>query len=211
MKQFIACLISFILLTSAVSAGNIFADSYGNNEPQPTDLTINKIVKNPITNLYVENLGSTDPTFSPGSTVTFKLIIKNTSGETFAPVKVVDQLPEYLSYVSSSVKADYDAGQRRIVMQIETLAAGQTQEIEVVAKVADNAAFVNNRSFFCESNYATATAPARPNGDNDTAEFCITTKVGGATNLPVAGFNDLFTMIPFLSLGGIGLVLLKKK
>ena len=215
MKQILICLSAFVLALTSVFATPAFADcttnSYGTTCDQPADLTINKLVKNPITNSYVENLGSTDATFSPDGIISFKLIIKNTSGETFAPVKVVDQFPDYLTYTGSTVKGDYDAGQRRLVMSIDTLAAGETKEIEVTARVADKSAFADNQSFFCASNYATVTAPARPNGDNDTAEFCMTTRVGGATTLPVAGFNDLATAIPFLSLGGIGFALLKKK
>lgn len=213
MKQFLICLTAFVLTLTGFFATPVFADcttgTYGTDCTHPTDLTIDKEVKNPITNSYVENLGSTDPTFSPGSTVTFKLIVRNTSGETFSPVEVVDQFPEYLTYVGSSVAGTYDAGQRRLVMKLENLIAGETREIEVTAKVAERSAFADN-SLVCSSNYTKATATARPDGDDDTAEFCMTTRVGGATTLPVAGFNDLTTLIPFLSLGGIGLVLLKK-
>ena len=213
MKQTITALFCIVLLSSAIFAGNVSAcsyGSYGDNCSTPVDLTINKEVKNPITNGFVENLGSTDPTFSPGSIVTFRLAVKNSSGETFNPVEVVDQLPDYLTYVSSSVAGTYDTGKRRLVMKLENLIAGETRTIEVTAKVAERSAFASDRDFFCVSNYTKVTAPARPNGDDDTAELCITTRVGGATNLPVAGFNDFATILPFLSLGGIGLILLKK-
>jgi len=213
MKKQLAIFLSIFGLISTIGIQNVFADSYGygNNETPPANLTVNKYVKNPITNGFVENLGSTDPTFSPGATVTFRLAVKNTSGESFHPVEVVDQFPDFLTYIGSSVQGTYDAGKRRLVMTLENLAAGETKDIEVTAKVADRSAFASDRDFFCVSNYAKVTAPARPDGDDDTAEFCITTRVGGATNLPVAGFNDFATVIPFLSLGGIGLVLLKKK
>lgn len=214
MKQITICLLAFVLaLTSYVATPASAActtNSYGTTCDQPADLTINKLVKNPITNSYVENLGSTDATFSPDGIVSFKLIIKNMSGETFSPVKIVDQLPDYLTYTGSTIKGDYDEGKRRLVMTLDRLAAGETKEIEVTARVADKSAFANDQSFFCASNYASATAPARPNGDDDTAEFCMTTRVNGSTTLPVAGFNDLFTMIPFITLGGMGIALLKK-
>ena len=214
MKQLFAGIITFVLFASAAFAHPVYADctttSYGTICDQPKDLTIDKEVKNPITNLFVENLGSTDPTFSPGATITFKLIIKNTSGETYSSVKVVDQLPDYLTYTGSTIDGDYDAGKRRLVIMLGKLAAGETKEIEITAKVADKSAFTDN-DFFCASNYATVTSTERPYGDNNTAEFCMTTRVAGAATLPVAGFNDLATMIPFLSLGGIGLALLKKK
>lgn len=211
MKQMFLKIACLVLSLSPLFASGVNADSYGNGTTVPANLTINKEVKNPITNLFVENLGSTDPTFSPGSTVTFKLTIKNSSGETFSPVEVVDQFPDYLTYVGSSVTGNYDAGKRRLVMKLENLIAGETRNIDVTAKVAGRSAFASDRDFFCVSNYTKVTAPARPNGDDDSAELCITTRIKGAENLPVAGFNDLATLLPFLSLGGIGLVLLKKK
>lgn len=204
-------LCSIIILASSLFTSAVHADSYGNGTILPVNLIVNKYVKNPITNVFVENLGSTDPTFSPGSTVTFRLAVKNFSGETFSPVEVVDQFPDYLTYVGSSVAGNYDAGKRRLVMKLENLIAGETRDIEVTAKVADRSAFASDRDFFCVSNYTKVTAPARPDGDDDTAELCITTRIKGAENLPVAGFNDLITILPFLSLGGIGLVLLKKR
>lgn len=214
MKQTLSVLVSIVLLSSAFFAGDASACSYGSYGETctlPVNLTVNKEVKNPITNVFVENLGSTDPTFSPGSTVTFKLTIKNSSGETFTPVEVVDQFPDYLTYVGSTVQGTYDAGKRRLVMKLENLIAGESRDIEVTAKVADRSAFASDRDFFCVSNYSKVTASARPDGDDDTAELCITTRVSGAINLPVAGFNDFATLVPFLSLGGIGIVLLKKK
>lgn len=211
MKQTLIVLASIVLLSSAFFAGAVHADSYGNGITVPANLTVNKYVKNPITNGFVENLGSTDPTFSPRSTVTFRLAVKNSSGETFTPVEVIDQFPDYLTYVGSTVQGTYDAGKRRLVMKLENLIAGETRDIEVTAKVADRSAFASDRDFFCVSNYSKVTAPARPDGDDDSAEFCITTRVGGVTTLPVAGFNDFATILPFLSLGGIGIVLLKKK
>jgi uncharacterized repeat protein (TIGR01451 family) len=211
MKKQLAVLLSMLGLLYTFGTQKVSADcDYGQSCPPPANLTVNKYVKNPITNVFVENLGSTDPTFSPGSTVTFKLSIKNGSGETFSPVEVIDQFPDYMTYVSSSVQGSYDAGKRRLVIKLENLIAGESRNIEVTAKVADRSAFASDRDFFCVSNFTSVTAPARPDGDNDTAEFCITTRVGGATNLPVAGFNDFITLIPFVSLGGIGLVLLKK-
>lgn len=212
MNKIITGVISIVLVSSSFFATPAAADcSYGQSCPPPANLTVNKFVKNPITNGFVENLGSTDPTFSPGATVTFKLTVANTSGETFTPVTVIDNFPNYLTYVGSSVAGTYDANSRQLVMTLQNLIAGETRDIEVTAKVADRSAFASDRDFFCVSNYTKVTAPARPDGDDDSAEFCITTRVGGATNLPVAGFNDLATLIPFLSLGGIGLVLLKKK
>lgn len=207
---FFTCLIVgiFPLYRSAI----VYADSYGSYEqPQQTDLTVNKEVKNPVSSVFVEHLGSTDPAFSPDSFITFKLIVKNTSGETMNPASVVDTLPIYLTFVGASVPAIADEAKKVVTIKLENVIAGETREVELTAKVAPASAFPKGRSFFCVSNYAKITSPSRPNGDDDTSDFCIQTNVGGAQYLPVAGFNDIFTVIPFLSLAGIGLVLLKKK
>jgi len=205
----VLCL-SAIALASADPHNHVFADTYGSygGGGTPTDLTINKVVKNPITNVYVENLGSTDPTFSPGATMTFQLVIKNGSGETMNPVTVTDQLPDYLSFVSANVPSTTNKGGNSITFTLDNMIAGESRTIEVSVKVAEKSAFPSDRSMFCVSNYSKVTAPARPNGDDDTAQLCITTGLG---NLPVAGANDVVALIPFLSLGGIGALLLGKK
>lgn len=206
----------FIAITSllaSMGATSVFADSYGNGGETPkNDITINKEVKNPVTNGFVENLGSADPKFSPTGDVTFRFTIKNSSGETFNPVELTDQLPEFLTYVSSSVPATYDAGLRKVTMKLENMIAGETRTVEMVAKIADKNAFKSNRTVYCVSNYAKVTAPSRPpSGDDDTADFCIQTQVAGVENLPVAGVNDLMALIPFLSLGGVGVAMLRNR
>jgi uncharacterized repeat protein (TIGR01451 family) len=202
----VTCLLSFVPMTS------VSADSYGTygGGSTPTDLLINKLVKNPISNVFVENLGSTDPTFSPGSNATFRLVIKNGSGETMNPVTVVDQLPSYLTFVSATVPVTYDKGLNKVIITLNDIIAGDTRTIDLVVAVAPKASFPKGQSHFCVTNYSKVTAPARPNGDDDTAELCMTTAVGKEI-LPVAGVNDMVALIPFLSLGGIGAVLLKKK
>jgi len=203
-------LFSVFCFLSSVITPKAYADSYGSygGGGTPTDLTINKVVKNPISNVYVENLGSTDPTFSPGSIVTFRLVIKNGSGETMNPVTVTDQLPDYLSFVSANVPSSTNKGGNSVTFTLDNMIAGESRTIELTVKIAQKSSFLENRSMFCVSNYSKVTAPARPNGDDDTAELCITT---GPGNLPVAGANDVVALIPFLSLGGIGIALLKKK
>lgn len=204
-------LFSVFCLLSSVFVSNVYADSsygtYGGGST-PTDLVINKEVKNPLTNVFVENLGSMDPTFIPGSTVTYRLVIKNGSGETMNPVTVVDKLPSYLTFVSANYASSYDKGTNTVTFTIDNMIAGDTKTIDLTVKVADRSAFPSDRSMFCVINYSKVTAPARPSGDEDTAEACLTT---GPGNLPVAGVNDMFGLLPFLSLGGIGVVLLKKK
>lgn len=208
-------LVTAILLTTSVSADGC-TNQYGSTQygssncENPTDLTVNKQVKNPITGLYVENLGSTDATFSPGADVLFRLTIKNTSGETFNPVTIHDTLPPHLIFVGGP--GTYDkAGQPggTLTIKLENVIAGETRVLEILTKVADKAQLPAGQTIVCEANAAEVTALNRH--DNDTAQLCIQTNVLGVTTLPVAGFNDLLILLPFAGIGLGGLTLLRKK
>jgi len=210
--------IAFILFTLPFAFPfGIKADSYGSYS-EPADLTIDKKVKNPLTGAFVDNLGSADPAYSPTGTVTFKFIVKNASGETFDPVTVTDNLPRYLTFESSSVTTTTtDAAKKTVTIKLEKMIAGESREFTITAKVDNAGSFTDDTTLYCENNYVKAVSQARPNGDDDTAQLCITTTAGGAKTLPVAGFEDLATAVPFATAGGLGIVLtgiglaLKKK
>lgn len=178
---------------------------YGSVCP-PIDLSINKQVQNPVTGIFVENLMSTDATFSPGSNVVYKLTVINSSGETFSTVTIKDTLPQYMTFVAGP--GTYDAESRVLTIIEKDMIAGETRKFEVAAKVAEKENLPET-NFFCVTNLASAQSTGR--SDEDTSESCITTEVLGAKYLPVAGFNDLFLIIPFVTLGFTGMVLLKKR
>lgn len=220
MKKYIAgFLFSFIIyhLAPALPAGGFGIPSamaqtcttqYGGTTTcAPTDLTVNKQVKNPVTNFFVENLSTTDPAFSPGNEVLFKLTIKNASGETFNPVTVKDTFPSYLTFVAGP--GTYDKPSNTLTFQLKNVIAGETRAIELLAKVSDKSAFPAGKSFFCVTNLANVSALNRK--DSDTAQLCIQTQIMGATTLPVAGFDDLLLLLPFAGVGLGGLALLRKK
>ena len=182
---------------------------YSSTGCTPNDLLVNKEVANPITGSFVENLTTTDATFSPGSDVLFRLTIKNQSGETFNPVTVKDVLPDFLTFVAGP--GVYDKTNKTLTFTLENLIAGETRRIEIMTKVLDKSAFPAGKSFFCVTNYVKITAPARPDGDDDTAQACIQTSVLGAKTLPVAGFNDMALLLPFMGVGLSGIALMLKK
>lgn len=199
----------FIAIASLfVATGAAFADDCGTygNACQPVDLTVNKMVKNPISGVFVENLTANDPSFSPGSDVLFRLTVTNSSGETYHPVTVRDVLPEHLTFVSGP--GTYDSASRTLSFTMDNLIAGESRTVEILARVVNVS---TNAALFCELNYVKATAPARPNGDDDTAQVCIQTKVLGAETLPVAGYNDLLVILPFAAAGLASIALLKKR
>jgi uncharacterized repeat protein (TIGR01451 family) len=202
--------LSFVLASLALLARPAFADmcttQYGGETTcQPSDLTINKQVRNPGNSNFVENLSSTDPTFSPGSDVLYRLIIKNTSGETFNPVHVKDVLPSFLTFVSGP--GSYNSDTRTLTFDLNEVYAGETRTVDVMARVV-NTDYFNGKSFVCVNNYAEVKALNR--FDSDNSQICLSNNVLGVTTLPVAGFNDYLLLLPFAGVGLAGIALLKK-
>ncbi len=182
---------------------NVCTTQYGGETTcVPSDLTINKQVRNEVSGNFVENLTASDPTFAVGSDVLYKLIIKNTSGETFHPVTVKDVLPGYLTFISGP--GTYNKDTHTLTFTLENLIAGETRTVEILAQVINT-----DKSVVCFTNYAEVRALNR--FDSDTAQACLQTNVLGATTLPVAGFNDLVLLLPFAGVGLAAFALLKKR
>ncbi len=206
-----AVIASFVLAAMATFAPSVSADmcttQYGGTTTcQPSDLTINKQVKNPVGNVFVENLTTSDPTFTPGSEVTYRLTIKNGSGETFNPVTVKDTLPSYLTFVAGP--GTYNKDTRVLEFQLENLIAGESRMVEILARVVTASQFPAGKSLFCVVNVAEASALNRR--DSDSAQACL--QNGEVTPiLPVAGFEDFALLLPFAGVGLGGLALLRGK
>lgn len=174
----------------------------------PNDLTVNKQVFDPIKKIFVENLGPTNTSFGAGDTVEYKLKVTNGSGETMN-VTVEDSLPQYMTWLGGN--GTYDINSNKVTIKIDNMAAGTTAELNVLAKVAGSKDLPAGKNQFCVTNTARVTSPARPTGDDDTAQMCISTDILGVTKLPTAGFNDLAMLLPFAGLGLSGLFLMKKR
>lgn len=173
-------------------------------ECQPVNLTINKMVKHPTSGVPVENILSTDTPYSPGSEVLYRLTIKNASGETMNPVTVTDQLPAEETFVAGP--GTYSTPGKpggKLTFTLEHVIAGETRTVEVLVKVE------NTTPTKCDIvNTAKVTAPARPSGDDDTVSICVSK---AAPTLPVAGFDDLLLILPFVGTALGGLAILKKR
>lgn len=196
------------LLTLAPSVGaQTCTTQYGGDATcPPTDISINKMVSQPVTkggvSTFVENLGATQP-FAPEQDVMFRLVVTNTSGHALSRVTVKDVLPQYLTFVSGA--GSYDANTRTLTVVLENMAASESRTIDFVAKFVPATQFPAGQSAFCVTNYAEVRAENR--FDDDTAQACVTV----APTLPVAGFNDLALLLPFAGVGLSGLALLKKR
>jgi len=200
--------VAFVAVVARPVAADVCTTQYGGTTTcQPSDLTVNKQVRNPSGNVFVENLTTTDHTFAPGTEVLYRLIVKNGSGETFDPVTIRDTLPPYLTFVAGP--GTYDAASRVLEFKLEKMIAGEALTIEVLTKVVSADQFPTGKSLFCVTNYVEVRALNR--FDSDNTQVCLQNGVLGVTTLPVAGFNNLLILLPFAGVGLGGIALLKKK
>lgn len=165
---------------------------------QPSDVTINKQVKNPVSGVFVENLGVSDAAFGPGSKVSYKLIVTNASNDAYETVTITDTLPPHLSFFAGP--GTYDESTKKLTIKEKDVKPGETRTLEFVAQVMD-AGKLPATSFFCEVNKAHVQAGDK--SDEDTAEMCVQKEITGKSKLPVAGFTDSMVMVPF-ALSGLG-------
>jgi uncharacterized repeat protein (TIGR01451 family) len=216
MSKQIAIILAFatagLFLVHPVFADNQCNDQYGNTVPcQPTNLNINKMVQDPISGKYVENI--TTPEFSQGNNVNFKLTVTNNSGETFTNVSVTDGVPTNLliddatTNLNSGVKIDVSSDKKNLTVHIDNLTVNESVDIYVFTHLVG--AYPAGDSF-CQDNWAKVTASARPNGDTNFARFCVANNASGAKTLPTAGVEDLLYIIPSVLTGIGGLALLRK-
>lgn len=214
--------VAMIFLVSSQVQAETCTTQYGNGQYGtttcvPTELTVDKEVRNPITGVYVDNLVSGDATYSIGSEVQFKLVIHNSDDHEFSEVGVTDTLPEQMkdAKVADDLKNEvfdqfYNPNTRQLTFKIHSLKAGEGREIRVIATVADRSKFEAGKGLHCDVENK-AKVSAEDQVDEDSAKFCVQTEVEGVTSLPQAGPEDFLSMIPFIGTGLTGIVLLLKK
>jgi uncharacterized repeat protein (TIGR01451 family) len=212
-KQSIIFSVLSIVAAASFLARPVSADmcttQYGGSQTcQPSDLTINKQVEDPITKVFVENLTTTDPTFAPGSEIDYRLIVTNSSGETFNPVNVKDTLPAYVTgFIGGQPGTfSFDTTNHILTFQLANLIAGETRSFDLRFRIVDASQFPAGKSLFCVSNVAEVSALNR--FDSDSAQACLQNGMVSASTLPVAGYDDLMLLLPAagVALGGIALL-----
>ena len=185
----------------------------------PTNLNVNKQVRNPVTGEFWENLQNGDATYSPGAEVIFRLVINNADNQSFGEVFVKDTLPDKLKdgAVASENKSQvtdesYNSSTRELTFKIHDLKAGEGREVKIKATVVDAGAFPSGTNPFCDvTNKARVEANGR--SDEDTAKLCVQLNVLGKVTLPKAGVEDYMPLMPILALtiSGVGLIFKKGK
>lgn len=169
------------------------------------NITISKDVRNPQTNVFVHDLGISDPHYFAGNLASFQVNVSNTGNATINTVTVKDILPDYLTYDSGT--GSYDSFAKTLTWTISNLQPGQTQTFVINARVAAQSQLPSTMGVVCVVNQAVATTSEGQNA-HDSSQLCI----GKLTSTPSTGPEvlDLLALIP-TGLAGIALRKVAKK
>lgn len=154
--------------------------------PPNEQLLLDKKVKHPTTNVYVDNITLSDSKFAVGQTVVFQLTVENIGSTNLSNVTASDTLPSYVEFVSGP--GSYDVSTRKLTMTISSLSAGERRTFEINTKVVPMAQLPSNQIVTCVVNSAEARVNNQVN--SDTAQICIEKQVLGVPQLPQSGPSE---------------------
>lgn len=208
-KMFIFSLfvLSLLFLVSSVNADCV--GQYGQyGQPCNTySISVDKMVAKPNSETYVDNLSVSDPRFSPGQTILFKVTIKNTSTTTFGGMTAKDFVPDYLSPVEGP--GTFDVSTRTISWDAGTFAVDEQKTYNFKMKVNDQANLPADKGLFCLVNKAQAWSNTTT--DDDSSHFCIEKQVTPGETVPSAGPEMGLALITLQMVGvGAGIYLRKR-
>lgn len=186
--------ISFILIalfataffyTDMASADISCPNVYGANCPVG-NLILDKKVRNPKTGELVDALSANSSNFLAGQEVNFRIEVKNTGSAEINNISVQDILPEFVDFISGP--GNFDKGSRKLSWGIDKLSGGESKFFDIKVKVKSGKD-LPSMDISCVTNFAEAKKDNMVS--QDTATFCIQTKVLGVTKeLPKTGFGN---------------------
>ena len=160
--------------------------------PREGEIVVDKMVKNPSTGIYVDNLGPTDPKYRPLDIVYFQIKVSNPTNVDLPKVDVVDTLPDYVDYMSGA--ESYDQDNRQLRFSINDLKAEETQIVEIKARVSHQSSIPEDKSVVCPVNVVEAELGDKT--DRDESQFCIEKEVE-VPEVPAAGAEMI--ILPLLA------------
>lgn len=180
----VVLLIIGITSPSFVSADSGCVPVYGGGVqcPRVGQVLIDKTVRNPSTDIYVDNLSVSDPKFRPQWLVTFRLVIKNTGSETLDKITVSDKLPDFVDFTSGP--GNFNKDTKTLTFEVSNLGSGVSQTYFITARVVHATVLPADKSIVCPVNSVEAVASSQK--DKDTSQFCIE-KEAKAGEVPAAG------------------------
>jgi uncharacterized repeat protein (TIGR01451 family) len=152
-----------------------FADTscqpiYGGGQTCTTspDISVDKKILNPSTNIMVDNLGINDPKYRPGFIANFHITITNTSSHTLSNVVVKDIFPQYIKFGAGP--GNFDSNTRTLSFNLGNLGVNESRSYTVVGRIVNSKDLP--KETICLVNQATATAD-NSQMSQDNSQFCI--------------------------------------
>ena len=133
------------------------------------NLSVDKTVQDPQSGVFVQNLGVNDAHYSPESTVTFRVLVKNTSNQALKNITIKDTLPKYLTYTSGEGK--YDNTTKTLTITLASLDGGKSKSYDIKAKVAKIQDLPQDQSVSCLTNQTNVKTGDQSASDN--VSFCL--------------------------------------
>lgn len=187
------CLFVYLFITAPVGAA--CSPIYGGGITCSQNLlSIEKRVLNPKTNLFVHNLGMSDPKYHGNDLVPFQITITNNSNSTIRTVVVKDHLPGQLTYNDGPGSFDPKTG--FATFTVNNLAPHHSQTFTMNTHIVSQEKFTQDT--FCIDNQVTAT-PSNGGIVDDSSQLCLE-KI---TSTPSTGANSwaIFSLIPLAFVG----------
>ena len=191
---------------------------YGGGETCTTaPLGIAITVLNPATNTFVHTLGTTDPAYKAGNSITFQIKATNNTNQPISQLTITNTLPEFVNYSTSPGK--YNPNTRQLTFIGNNVAANQEQKFTIVGRIAAENQLPANQSLVCRNSQVTATTTDGKTAQ-DTAQFCIQTTGGSVTGglhiTPPSHLNttpptgpDMFSIFSLISIEIVGICVRK--
>lgn len=200
----------YFILSSPVMAQY---GQYGQPVPSKTIL-IDKMVgksgvtKGGTTSDFTDNFSPSDPRFSPGQEILFRLTVKNTSSVTLTNVEVKDFVPDFLEVLEAP--RNFDKATRTLTFNAGDFGVDEEKEYFLKMRFVSQDQLPSDKGLICLLNKAQASASEV--FDEDTSQFCVEKQVIGAVQVPSAGPEAGLLLLGFNALAaGAGFWLRKKK
>jgi len=170
------------------------------------ELRLDKVVKNPSSGTYVDNLFSSDPNFSADQEVWFRLNIKNTGSDDLNDVEVKDKFPNYILFVSGP--GNWDEANKTLSWKIDHLSPGESKDYEIKGQIVGEGSLPTDSGTYCVTNYGEAKKDDK--SASDTSQLCIGKKVLGITYMPKTGANLYLIISLLLVIVSFGIIFRKQ-
>ncbi len=204
---FISLFTAWLAFLSPKAALARCEEQYGGGEVcYEGELRLDKVVKNPSTGTYVDNLFSSDPNFSADQEVWFRLTIKNTGSDDLSDVEVKDKFPNYVFFVSGP--GSWDDTNKTLSWTIDHLSPGESKDYEIKGQVVSEASLPTDSGTYCVTNYGEVKKDNK--SASDTSQLCITKKVLGITTMPKTGANLILMILLLVLVSSFGIIFRKQ-